>query len=59
MPTYNYPQDRVTDHRIKRNFHNMPSILDGILDEIIDALRQHEIDQKLKALRGSPADVID
>jgi peptide chain release factor 1 len=36
--TYNFPQDRVTDHRISTSFHGMEQILDGGLDEIIDAL---------------------
>ncbi len=36
--TYNFPQDRVTDHRIGLTAHNLPGILDGELDEIIDAL---------------------
>jgi peptide chain release factor 1 len=36
--TYNYPQDRVTDHRIGLTVHNLPSVLDGELDELIDAL---------------------
>ena len=36
--TYNYPQDRITDHRIKENFHNMQVILDGQLDDVINAL---------------------
>ena len=33
--TYNYPQDRLTDHRIKKNWHNLPFILEGNLDPII------------------------
>ena len=57
--TYNFPQDRVTDHRIKMSFHNLPSLLDGALDEIISALRQHEVDQKLKALQDPNAAVTD
>ena len=37
--TYNFPQDRVTDHRIGKNFYNIESIMAGHLDDIIDALR--------------------
>src|SRR3954452_19437641 len=36
--TYNYPQDRVSDHRIGVTFHNLPQILDGELDGMIDQL---------------------
>ncbi len=36
--TYNYPQGRVTDHRIKLTLHRLEAVLDGDLDEIIDAL---------------------
>lgn len=38
--TYNYPQDRITDHRIKKNWHGMDKILDGDIDPIIDELKQ-------------------
>jgi peptide chain release factor 1 len=41
--TYNFPQDRVTDHRIKKSWHGMPAILAGGLDEIMRAL--HEADR--------------
>jgi peptide chain release factor 1 len=48
--TYNFPQDRVTDHRINQNFHNIPGIMDGNLDEIIDALKIAETQQQLELL---------
>lgn len=36
--TYNYPQNRVTDHRIDFTYHNLPAFMDGDLDEMIDRL---------------------
>src|SRR5579859_662173 len=36
--TYNFPQDRVTDHRIGKTVHNLPGVLDGNLEDLIDSL---------------------
>jgi len=38
--TYNFPQDRLTDHRINKSFHNLESIMEGRLDKVIETLRQ-------------------
>ena len=47
--TYNFPQDRLTDHRIGFTKHNLQEILDGDLDGVIEALRTH---YQAEALRG-------
>ncbi len=51
--TYNFPQDRVTDHRIGLTKHNLPAIMDGGLEDIIDALRAHDQAEALKAQAGA------
>ena len=45
--TYNYPQDRITDHRVGLSFHDVPKIMDGELDEIIDSLVNWEQERLL------------
>ena len=40
--TYNFPQNRLTDHRVNLSFHNLSQILDGELDEVIEALTTKE-----------------
>lgn len=47
--TYNYPQGRVTDHRIGLTLHKLEAVLNGDLDEIIDALITCDQSEKLKA----------
>jgi peptide chain release factor 1 len=47
--TYNYPQGRVTDHRINLTLYNLPAILDGDLNEIINKLIVEENAERLKA----------
>ena len=48
--TYNYPQNRVTDHRIGLTLHKLEQVLEGNLDEIIDALNTHYQAERLKEL---------
>ncbi|MFR5262447.1 MAG: peptide chain release factor 1 [Christensenellales bacterium] len=46
--TYNFPQGRVTDHRIGLTLYKLENILDGEIDEIIDAMTTHEQAEKMK-----------
>ena len=46
--TYNFPQDRITDHRIKKSWHEIQPILDGNLDLIISSLREEDQKRMLK-----------
>ena len=46
--TYNYPQGRVTDHRIGLTLYKLEEILNGSLDEVIDALDAADRAEKLK-----------
>ncbi len=47
--TYNYPQDRVTDHRINYSAHNLPSFMMGNMDDMLDALNVYAKEEQLKA----------
>ncbi len=46
--TYNFPQGRVTDHRINLTLYKLQQVLEGDLDELIEALTEHDIEEKLK-----------
>jgi peptide chain release factor 1 len=46
--TYNFPQDRLTDHRINLSLHGLPKILDGDLDKLIDSLASEEQSRRLQ-----------
>ena len=52
--TYNFPQGRVTDHRIGLTLYQLPAVLDGALDEIIDALITADRAQQLSQSAGEP-----
>lgn len=47
--TYNFPQDRVTDHRINYSAHNLPGFMMGNMDDMLDALNVYAKEEQLKA----------
>jgi len=51
--TYNFPQNRVTDHRIGLTLYNLNSIIDGDLDELIEKLRVADKAEKLHSATAS------
>ncbi|MFO1397764.1 MAG: peptide chain release factor 1 [Burkholderiales bacterium] len=53
--TYNFPQGRVTDHRINLTLYKIDSIMDGEIDEVVTALAQEFQAEQLAALSGEPA----
>jgi peptide chain release factor 1 len=48
--TYNFPQNRVTDHRIEVTLHNLPAFLEGDMDGLIEPLMANDLQQRLAAL---------
>jgi len=51
--TYNFPDNRVTDHRIGFTIHNVPAVLEGQIDPLIDALQMADQADRLHALTGA------
>jgi peptide chain release factor 1 len=49
--TYNFPQNRVTDHRIELTLYNLPAILEGELDPIIEPLMSNDLEERLAELK--------
>lgn len=47
--TYNFPQSRLTDHRIGLTLHNLPDVMEGRVDDVLDALANHYQMEELKA----------
>ena len=50
--TYNFPQNRVTDHRIELTLYNLANVIEGDMDPLVDPLMAHDVEEKLKALTG-------
>jgi peptide chain release factor 1 len=53
--TYNFPDDRVTDHRIGLTVHNLPALLEGDLDRLVDPLAEHDQAERLAAVGAAGA----
>jgi len=53
--TYNFPQSRVTDHRVGFTAHNLPQVMEGQIDDMLAALAEAEKTEKLKALTEATA----
>jgi len=49
--TYNFPQNRVTDHRIELTLYNLANFVEGDMDAMIEPLMAHELEEKLKAIK--------
>jgi peptide chain release factor 1 len=49
--TYNFPQNRVTDHRVELTLYNLSSVIDGELDGLIDPLMTHDMEERLAAIQ--------
>ncbi len=46
--TYNFPQNRITDHRINENWGNILHVMEGNIDEIITALKDKQREERMK-----------
>jgi peptide chain release factor 1 len=50
--TYNFPQNRITDHRVEVTLYNLSAVMEGDIDPVIEPLMMHDLEEKLKALRS-------
>ena len=53
--TYNFPQNRMTDHRINLTLYSLDRIIDGELDQLLDPLISHDLDERLSRALSLPA----
>lgn len=51
--TYNFSQNRVTDHRIELTLYNLPAVIEGDIDPVIDPLMAHDLEERLAALQAA------
>ncbi len=49
--TYNFPQDRLTDHRVGENFSNLPSIMEGNIGDMLKTIQEKVMEEKLSSLK--------
>jgi peptide chain release factor 1 len=49
--TYNFPQNRVTDHRVELTLYNLANFIEGELDPLLEPLMTHDLEEKLAALK--------
>lgn len=56
--TYNFPQNRVTDHRIGLTLHGLPQVMEGAIEPLIDALQKAHYDERLAALEGRSYELV-
>jgi peptide chain release factor 1 len=50
--TYNFPQNRLTDHRIGLTLYNLPQVMEGQIEEVVAALQKVDFEEKFAALTG-------
>jgi peptide chain release factor 1 len=55
--TYNFPQSRLTDHRIGLTLYSLAQIVEGAIEPVIEALQKADLEQKLAVLTGQPYDM--
>ena len=51
--TYNFPQNRLTDHRVNLTLYSLDRLIEGELDPLMDALREHDMEERLAGLNAA------